>query len=77
MVDKIQPEMDRQIARWGRPESRSHWENEISKLRSMLAARPQYAKQCLQYNFKLSEAQYAEYEAKADEMFNQNGGVFK
>ena len=77
MVDTIQPEMDRQIARWGRPESRSHWENEISKLRSMLAARPQYAKQCLQYNFKLSEAQYAEYEAKADEMFNQNGGVFK
>lgn len=43
----------------------------------MLAARPQYAKQCLQYNFKLTEAQYAEYEAKADEMFNQNGGVFK
>lgn len=30
MVDTIQPEMDRQIARWGRPESRSHWENEIS-----------------------------------------------
>lgn len=77
MAAEIEPEMARQIARWGHPQSMSHWKSEIAKLRQNLIDRPQYSKQNLLYVMKLTNADYAALEAEADAINAANNGVFK
>ena len=76
MIETIRPEMNRQIARWQHPESLSHWQNEVSKLRNMLIERPQYYKQNLMYVMKLSQSAYDALEAEADAIWAENGNQF-
>lgn len=64
------PEMPRHIARWNTPRSMSSWEHEISALRSCLGSRPKNALRILKNYYGLTDAQYAEYERRADEMRN-------
>lgn len=77
MAAEIEPEMERQIARWGHPVSMSHWKSEIAKLRQNLVERPQYSKQNLMFVMKLSQSAYDALEAEADAIHEANGGVFK
>ena len=76
MIETISPEMSRQIARWQHPQTLSHWQSEVSKLRGMIIDRPQYSKQNLMYVMKLTSAEYDALEAEADRIFSENGGVF-
>ena len=77
MKAEIDTEMDRHIARWGEPKSRSHWESEISDFRQALVARPAKAIQQLRNFYGITDAQYAEFEAEAEAIFEANGGSFK
>lgn len=77
MVAKMDTEIDRQIARWGMPASRSGWEQEIAKLRQMLIERPANAVQQLRRYYSITDAQYAAFEAEADAIYEANGGRFK
>lgn len=77
MAAQIEPELERQIARWGNPVSMERWREEIEKLRTNLLERPQYGKQNVMYVMKLSEADWAALEAEADAIHAANGGVFK
>ncbi len=76
MVEQMRPEISRQIARWDHPQSYSHWQSEVSKLRGMLIDRPQYYKQNLMYVMKLGTSAYEAYEQEADAIWAANGGVF-
>lgn len=77
MAAEIEPELERQIARWGKPVSMEHWRSEIEKLRNNLLERPQYCKQNIMYVMRLSEADWSALEAEADAINTANGGVFK
>ena len=68
--------MNRQIARWQHPQSYSHWQSEVQKLRTNLIERPAFAKQNLLYVMKISSAEYDELELEADALFASHGGVF-
>ncbi|MCH5279352.1 MAG: lamin tail domain-containing protein [Christensenellaceae bacterium] len=77
MVAQMETEIDRQVARWGMPESRSHWEQEIAAMRQMLIERPAIAVQQLRSYYGITDAQYATFEAEADAIYSANGGNFK
>ena len=77
MAAEIEPELSRQIARWGNPVSMEHWRSEIEKLRTNLLERPAYCKQNIMYVMHLTEADWAALEAEADAINVANGGVFK
>lgn len=77
MAAEIEPELSRQIARWGHPVSMEHWRSEIEKLRTNLLERPAYCKQNIMYVMHLTEADWAALEAEADAINVANGGVFK
>ncbi len=77
MAAEIEPELDRQIAKWGHPLSMEHWRDEIAKLRQNLLDRPQLCKQNIMYVMHLTEADWASLEAEADAINAANGGVFK
>ena len=64
MVDEIRPEMPRQIAKWGKPDSMRTWENEIAKMRSNVEERPAYALENMRRYFGLSKAELNELIAK-------------
>lgn len=60
MAAMVESEIDRHIARWGRPSSRSKWESEVESLRSCISRRREYAKSNLQRTFGLSDERMAE-----------------
>lgn len=76
MVSTITPEMNRQIARWQHPQSYSHWQSEVQKLRTNLIERPALSKQNLLYVMRISSAEYDALEQEADALFASHGGVF-
>ena len=76
MVATITPEMSRQIARWQHPQSYSHWQSEVQKLRTNLIERPALSKQNLLYVMRISSAEYDALEQEADALFASHGGVF-
>lgn len=76
MVEEMEPEMDRHIARWGQPISRSVWESEIKNLREAIIARHDIAIQQLCNYYGISQSEYSGYEAEAEAMFEANGGKF-
>ncbi len=65
MTDQLRPELPRHIQRWGELRSLSAWESEVADLRKCLQDRPKYALQYLQKQFGFTDAQMAEWEAKA------------
>ena len=65
MTDQLRPELPRHIQRWGELRSLSAWESEVADLRKCLQERPKYALQYLQKQFGFTDAQMAEWEAKA------------
>lgn len=73
MAAEMSTEMDRHIARWGTPSSRSAWETEIASLRRMLVERPSIAANQLRSYYGLTEAQYSALEAEADAYYAENG----
>ena len=60
MVAEMEPEMSRQISRWGAPSSLSHWRSELDEFRSLIRRRPTSAKDLLQKNFNLSNSKMTE-----------------
>ena len=60
MVDELEPEMARHIARWGYPKSMSAWKNDIDEIRDFLTVRTKNVKKHLQSYFHLSDARMAE-----------------
>ncbi|HWQ98234.1 MAG TPA: lamin tail domain-containing protein [Clostridia bacterium] len=64
MVAAIRPEMPRQIARWGKPDSMSEWEDSVSQLRYFVQERPQYALENMRKYFGISQARLDELIAK-------------
>ena len=64
MVAAIRPEMPRQIARWGTPNSMSEWEDSVSQLRYFVEERPQYALENMRKYFGISQARLDELIAK-------------
>ena len=64
MVAAIRPEMPRQIARWGKPNSMSEWEDSVSQLRYFVEERPQYALENMRKYFGISQARLDELIAK-------------
>lgn len=73
MTTVMSTEMDRHIARWGKPGTRASWEAEIASLRQMLVDRPEIAASQLRYYYGLSLEQYAALEAEADAYYQQHG----
>lgn len=65
MVSEMEPEMSRHIQRWGTPSSLSQWKNSVKELRDCLEKRQSYALSYLQKEFGFSDAQMAEWKAKA------------
>ena len=57
LVAEMEPEMQRQIDRWGEPESVAFWKEQVEKLRALIIARPASAKQTLIENFALTDEQ--------------------
>jgi hypothetical protein len=60
MVAEMEPEMSRQIARWGAPSSLAHWRSELAEFKSLLQQRPSSAKELVRKNFGLSSTQFAD-----------------
>lgn len=73
MAAEMSTEIDRHIARWGTPASRSEWEAEIAALRRMLTERPSIAAYQLRSYYGLTEEQYSALEAEADAYYAENG----
>ena len=64
MVAALRPEMARQIARWGQPDSMSDWEDSIQQMRSFIEQRPEYALENLREYFGVSQEKMNELIAK-------------
>jgi hypothetical protein len=64
MVAAIRPEMPRQIARWGKPNSMNEWEDSVQQMRSFIEQRPQYALENMRKYFGVSEEKLNELIAK-------------
>ena len=64
MADEMRPEMERQIRKWGKPNSMRAWEDEVAKLRRIATSRPQYALEQAMKFFGFNEAYLAELMAK-------------
>ena len=64
LADAMRPEMERHIARWGRPKSMADWEGALDLLRNIIRNRPQYALDGMQSYFGISDEQMAEWVAK-------------
>ncbi|MDO4564559.1 MAG: lamin tail domain-containing protein [Clostridia bacterium] len=64
MAAVMEPEMQRHIARWGRPKSFSYWQEEIAELRSIVERRPEYALNALKNYFGVSDELISSYIAK-------------
>ena len=60
MQAEMEPEMQRQVSRWGQPSSMSSWKSEMNELKSLLQQRPTSAKQLLINNFSFSQAELQE-----------------
>ena len=60
MQAEMEPEMQRQINKWGAPASMSTWKSEMSTLRSLLRERPTSAKSLLINNFSPSSSELQE-----------------
>lgn len=64
MVAAIRPEMPRQIARWGQPDTMSQWEDSVAQMRSFIEQRPEYALENMRKYFGVSEEKLNELIAK-------------
>ena len=60
MVAEMEPEMERTIARWGKPSSLSEWKKNVKALRQCIADRRPYAIRELKNFFGLSDARARE-----------------
>lgn len=76
MAEQLAAEMERHIARWGKPASVSQWERNIAVLRDGISGRADIALSQLKRQYNLSESEYAAYEAQADALYAQNGSRF-
>lgn len=65
LVEVYRPEMQRHCERW-RFNTYSQWERETAAMRRCIEARPQYALYAVKNLFGLSDAQFNEYEARAE-----------
>ena len=57
LAGTMRPEMQRQIDRWGKPESMAEWEEELNTLRTIAQNRPGYALEFMRAYFKLSQSE--------------------
>ena len=64
MVAAIRPEMPRQIARWGKPNSMNEWEESVAQMRSFIEQRPDYALENMREYFGVSQEKLNELIAK-------------
>ena len=60
MAAGMEPEMSKQIARFGQPSSVSAWKQEIESFKRQLRERPKYAKQLVKNYFGLSDEKMKE-----------------
>ncbi len=60
MIDEMDDEMSRQIAKWGAPSSLSTWRSELDEFRTLLKQRPSSAKELIRKTFNLSNSQLEE-----------------
>lgn len=58
MVAEIEPEMQKQIQRWGAPGSMQSWKNNVATFRSLLQKRPEAFKRILLSYFDVTRQQY-------------------
>ena len=58
MVAEIEPEMQKQIQRWGAPGSMQSWKNNVATFRSLLQRRPEAFKRVLLSYFDVTAQQY-------------------
>lgn len=57
----IEPVMEEQIDRWGKPYSHNYWESTIEAIRQFATMRPCYMKQHLIAHFNITDSTYAEH----------------
>lgn len=57
LADQMRPEMERHIARWGRPKSMELWESALERMREIIRNRPEYALESVQSYFDISDEQ--------------------
>ncbi len=74
-VRQLEPEMDRQIARWGMPSSKTHWQRETIALRSALSRRRDIVLSQLKRYFGISNSDFnarvAAVKSQAEQKANQ------
>jgi hypothetical protein len=64
MVAVLRPEMQRQINRWGKPNSMNEWEEAVSQMRYFIEERPDYALENMRQYFGVSQERMNELIAK-------------